>query len=114
MSDNHKHIAYRSDMGHKATVKREDLTNAKSKQSNESLAIIGKHLSPPGLQYVGSAAVHVYLRKGIIGDELAFICQPAPLVNQVQSPVADDAILELSKQVKKAYTGTMEVKRSGF
>lgn len=112
-SKSHKELAYKSDMGHKAVVDRQELKSQNISQANNSLALIGKHLEPPGIKYAGTAAVHVYIRKGIIGDELTFICQ-APLVNNVMAPVADDALLELTKQVKYRYTGKMETKRSGF
>lgn len=114
MSESHENITYRSDMGHKAIVDRKELKNDKTGQANRSLELVGKHLEPPGLKYVGTAAVHVYLKKGLIGDELAFICQTGTLTSRVAAPVADDAALELSKQLKFFYTGKMEVKRSGF
>lgn len=113
MNQNFKDLAYKSDMGHKAKVTRESLPQDKTKGVNDALAMIGKRLEPPGIEYVGSAAVHVYVRKGIIGDELSFVCQ-TPLTNNCRSVVADDAALELSKQLKFNYTGKMETKRSGF
>lgn len=101
-------------MGHKAKVERGIEKSDRALFANESLRKIGEIIKPEGMKYLGTAAVHVFIKKGIIKDDLFFISQDVTLTNHVRQVVADDALLALTKDVKFQYTGSRETKRSGF
>lgn len=116
MSEDFEKITFESDIGHKAKVDRNSYTNEETIRCNKKLREIGKELQPDSyLEYKGSAAFHLYIKKSQIagGDELYTITQCDTLDSNVGN-IANKGMLSLDKDLSFKFTGKRKVNRSGF
>ena len=118
MENNHKDLSFKSEIGSRAKVTREDERSERAFKVNGQLKDIGRLLKPdPTAEYLGSAAVHVYLHKGsdliIMDDEAMFLCQTTTL-QDCPPQLANAAAIQLNQQLQQMFTGRRQTKRSGF
>ena len=113
--DKVKAEAFRSDLGHKATVERWDKSGEASLNMNFELQKIGMKLKADNLElkdaeYLGSAAIHYY--KTPLLDHPFFVSQ-APL-GRVPEVLASHGVMDLAGACQEFYGRKRKTKRSGF
>jgi hypothetical protein len=106
---------FATEIGQKAIVQREDLRNPGLDQLKEVLIEIGKNMTevgaiPKGMEYVGSAAVHIY--KAQFVGEVAYLNQLA--LNSTPEALAGPAVSDLRGSMMEFYGRARQKKRSGF
>lgn len=105
---------FKTDIGQKATVKREDIKNELATRTNAQLRDIGTVLNPidqDTLKYMGSAAIHVY-QSEMLG-QLFFAAQTDTLQDMPET-LAATAITELKGAMQTFYGRVRRTLRSGF
>lgn len=110
-----KEKTFRTDVGIKATVQHREMSESDEMQSlNRKLIQLGIDATPiVGLQYQGSAAVHIY--KSEVLGQLFFISQTQPLVVQrCPEMLASAAFNHLLATLKKTFGHNRPKLRSGF
>jgi hypothetical protein len=98
----------------KAQIHREELSDKELKMvCNEVLKGLGADLSPnkEAMQYLGSAAIHVYKPKTL--DGLMFISQTGTM-HSVPENIASKGIEALKNDMMVEYGRRRRLKRSGF
>lgn len=116
--NDHKKQAYKTEMGQKAQIHREDINGTGPAQANDALKRIGQALEelvgPENVkaEYVGSAAIHVY-RYGETIKMLEFAAQTRPIID-LPEHVASSALDALRKDLQAAYGRDVQKLRSGF
>jgi hypothetical protein len=114
----HKEKAFKDNFGGSASVTREAEKSERAFKENGKLKDIGRRLKPEeDCDYIGSAAVHLYIQKGseiIIQDDVAlFKCQTTSMQNAT-SQMANASAIQLNQQLQEMYTGRMQTRKSGF
>ena len=109
-----KDAAFRSDLGHKATVERWDSKGEDAFNANYELQKIGQvlkqgHTELRNHEYLGSMAVHVYLAPTV--DIPMFISQ-TPL-GKSPEVLTSSALTDLKGVAMEFYGRDRQVKRSG-
>ncbi len=113
-----KQKIFRDSIGQKATVEREQIGELDSSPMNRKLCDLGLEAQKvrndlQHYQYMGSAAVHVYVNP-VLGH-LALVSQANPLVlYRCSEEVAAKAIEDLAREMKAAYNKRTGKLRSGF
>lgn len=109
MSNNSK---FQADLKHSADVKREDMQSELAAKANKQLREIGDQIKPvQGIEYVGSAAVHVY--KSEIAGNIYFISQVGTL-GECNEALAQAAFKDLAGSAMEYFGRKRPVTRSGF
>jgi len=116
-------MKYDADLGHKATVEREELPKAEIIAScNHALNEIGIAIgqSDPknkGMRYVGSAAVHIFISDALVDNSgrslMSFYSQTKPL-HKCPREVAASAGQDLHRAIAQRFGESPGKKRSGF
>lgn len=106
---------YRDEIGHKAVVQRESLENDRTDALKEVLKDIGKDaitvgMIPKGMEYVGSAAVHIYRAPSL--GHVAYFNQIA--LATCPEALAGPAVSDLRGSMLQFYNHNRQKKRSGF
>jgi len=112
--NDHKKIAFETDLGQHAQVSRSEETSERSTIGNLMLREIGRNINglPDTSEYLGSCAVHIYKPKGMV-KYLHYQCQVAPM-QDVPEVVADKAFIELKGTLMEFFGHNRAKKRSGF
>lgn len=113
-----KEKLFRTDIGQKATVHREQMGVEQANGPNRALCDLGLSIQDMDSQmkhykYMGSAAVHVYFNE-ILGH-IGFVSQANPLVlYRCPEELATRAFDDLLREMKAAYGKSHGKLRSGF
>lgn len=110
-----KENTFRTQFGQAATVSRETLAADKAAAPNRKLADLGIELNPipKSLQYMGSAAVHIYWNDTL--QQVFFASQVNPLdLYRCPEPLASKAFDDLLGTMKELYGHKRRRLRSGF
>ena len=109
---------FKQDLGSKAKVHRETEQGERAFKANGMLKDIGHLTKPDGdCEYLGSAAVHAYIKKGsefLVGDDEALIVTQTSTMQGASANIANAAAIQLDRQLQDMYTGKMQKKKSGF
>lgn len=117
--NDHKKQTFKTNMGIDATIQHSKMGAEKASIPNRQLCDLGlsfveivPHLA--GYQYMGSAAVHVFLHAGVL-EQLDFISQcDAFDLYKCPMQLANRGIQHLDKTCKELYTGKRSRVRSGW
>ncbi len=109
-------LKMRNEIGINADVERDVSGGEAAKRANRALNDIGDfiHKNNPNvadLEYVGSAAVHIYLAR-VLG-EVVYISQTQPLL-ETEERMAGPAFTDLQKSMMRHYGRKTTKIRSGF
>lgn len=109
-------IKMRDQIGIFADVERSKVLDETAYRSNRALNDIGDFIhanndTVRNLEYVGSAAVHIYLARAI--GEAVFVCQTKPLL-ECEERIAGPAFTDLQKNLMSHYGRKTTKIRSGF
>ena len=110
-----KEQTFRTQIGQKATVSREQVSNEQVTKANAQLDELGTSLNPvpTSLKYMGSAAVHIYWNETF--EQVFFISQVAPLEhNKCPEILAAKSFDDLVGTMKELYGKKRSLLRSGF
>lgn len=114
MSDMHKfdQMAIATELGQKVSVSRETTQSEASKVAASLLLEAGALLNPEAnvLEYVGAAAVHIYMAPNI--GQVVFVNQ-FPL-GKATEELAGKAVTDLRGTLMEAYGQKRQTKRSGL
>jgi len=111
--EDHKKQLLETEFGQRATVTREELSSELNTRANQTIRSVGEALnpSPNGLQYLGSAAVHVY-QSPVLG-QVMFVSQTG-CIGHTPEALASKAVHDLKGSLMEQYGKKRRVLRSGF
>ena len=110
-----KDLTFRTQIGQKATVERQNVSGEGATQANQALMLLGNNCNPlpQNMRYMGSAAVHIFWNETL--EIVQFVSQTSPLENQgCPEILASKAFDDLLGTMKQQYGHSRSRLRSGF
>ena len=111
----HQDLTFKTQIGQKATVKRDKVRGEDYEHANRNLAKLGDSLNPvkKSLKYMGSAAVHIYWNATL--EQVFFVSQTQSLdLYACPEILATKAFDDLLGTLKEQYGHRRSRLRSGF